>query len=326
MPTPIIGAGAVAGLATESTYGTYAASTRWLPFRSSSINGGPKLERPGHLIPVGVAVSHATPRDLVKVSEEYGGDLEWVPTYDDRACTIMLRHCFHAEPATTGAGPYTHTYELGNSAPGLSIQLLDGTHPTETALARRVDGGVVSSWELAVTAGGFARMRASVIAQGITDPQALSGTIAVASGEEILGAHGAVGGVTWNSLSLFCTDLTIRCDHAMVRTPYVGSYTTAQPARGDFTTITVSAKVYRLDEDLLVGYKAGTSSDLVLTLTGDTSPNAMTITAHLCKITKCDAAIDSAGVLYYQVEWQARGSATDTGLKAVVVNDQSDWE
>lgn len=326
MPAPIIGAGAVAGIATEATYGTYEASTHWLAFRSSSLNGGPKLEAPGHLLPVGAAVTHATQRDLVKVAEEYGGDLEWVPTYDQRAQSVMLRHLFHAEPTPSGAGPYTYTYELGNSVPGLSVQQLDGVHPSETALARRFDGCVVTSWEFAVTAGGFATMRATVIAQGATDPQALSGTIASTDGEEIVGGHGAAGGVTWNSLNLFVTDLTISCDLGYVRTPYVGSFSTGQPARGDFTTIEVTAKVYRMDEDLLVSYKAGTSSDVVLTLTGNTSPNALVCTAENCKITACTVAVDSAGVQYYQVTWRARGSTGKTGLKFALTNGESDWE
>lgn len=325
MAVPVIGAGGVAGIATEATYGTYEASTHWLAIGMSSLNGGPKLERPKRLLPAAAAVAHVTQSRLVKVAEEYGGDLEWVPTYDQKGTSVMLRHLFQNEPAETGAGPYTHTYTLGTSVPGLSVQQLDGAHDTETDLVRRFDGCVVTSWEFTVAAGGYASIRATLIAQGATDPQALSGTIAVSAGEEIVGGHGAVGGVTWDSLSLFVTDLTFAVDFGMVRTPYVGSYTTAKPARGGFAQVKITGKVYRTDNGLIQAYKAGDSGDLVLTLTG-TSPNALTCTGENAVLTKCELAVDSEGVQFYACEWACSGSVTKTGLKFALVNGNNDWE
>lgn len=319
----MIGAGAVLGLATEATYGTYETTSVWLAIVSSSLGGGPKLEQPGTLLPVASAVSHRTRRGAIRVSEEYGGDIEWIPTFSQKGTSVMLRHCFWAEPVTTGAGPYTHTYQVGYSLPGLSIQQIDGTDPTDTDVARRFDGCVVSSWEFMVSAGGFARMKASIIAQGATDPQALAGTIAVVDGEEIVAATATT--FTWNSATLAAVDFSIKCDHSAVRTPYIGGYATAKPVPDGFAAITMSAKVYVSNGDLLDAYKAGTQSDLVITFTG-TGNNALTITGELAKLTNCTRAVDTAGILYYQCEWVCLGSATKTGIKAALVNDNADWE
>lgn len=135
-----------------------------------------------------------------------------------------------------------------------------------------------------------------------------------------------MGGTTWNSLSLFCTDLSYRADFGMVRTPYVGSYSTAQPARGAFAKVTVTAKVYRIDPDLIAAYKAGTSSDFVLTLTGNTAGNSLECTGENAVLTKCDVSLDAEGVQYYACEWECSGSVTKTGLKFVLGNGNADWE
>ena len=138
--TMMIGAGAVLGIATEAVYGTYETTANWLAIASSTLGGGPKLEHPGTLLPVGAAVSHRTRRGLVKVGEEYGGDIEWVPTYAQKGTSHMLRHLFWKEPTPSGAGPYTYTYTIGDDPDGLSIQSSDGTDPVDTDVARRFDG------------------------------------------------------------------------------------------------------------------------------------------------------------------------------------------
>jgi hypothetical protein len=319
----MIGAGAVCGLATEGTYGTYEASTVWLAIVSSSLGGGPKLEQPGTLLPAAAAVSHRTRRGAIKVAEEYGGDIEFIPTFGQKGTSVMLRHMFWNAPAESGAGPYTYTYTVGYSIPGLSVQQIDGTDPTDTDVARRFDGCVVSSWEFMVSAGGFARIKCSLIAQGATDPQALAGTIAVTDGEEVIAA--AATTFTWNSATLAAVDFSIKCDHSAVRTPYIGGYATAKPVPDGFAAITMSAKVYVANGDLLDAYKAGTQSDLVIAFTG-TGNNSLTITGELAKLTSCTRAVDTAGILYYQCEWVCLGSATKTGVKAVLINDNNDWE
>jgi hypothetical protein len=112
----------------------------------------------------------------------------------------------------------------------------------------------------------------------------------------------------------------------MVRTPYVGSYSTGKPARGAFAQITIAAKIYRDDNGLIEAYKAGTSGDLVLTLTGNTAGNVLTCTGEIAVLTKCEIAVDSEGVQYYACEWACSGSVTKTGLKFVLSNANNDWE
>jgi hypothetical protein len=322
----MIGSGSIAGLATEVTYGTYVASSRWCPFTSSSLNAQEKLESPGHLFPSSVQVGHTIGRDLVHVGTEVGGDLEIVPTYDHESFSVLLRHAFAAEPVKTGTGPYTYTYELGSSRPGLSVQQLDGTDAADTDLARRFTGCVCTSWEFSLSAGGFAKFKSSWIAQNVTDPQALAGTPAVANGEEIVAGQGAGTGITWNSLNLFATDFAVKVDHKLVRTPFIGSYLTGTPAPSDMGQITVTAKVYSRDKDLMVSYHDKDRGDIVLALTGGTSPNALTITAQEAVLTKCDRNVDTAGIIYYACEWRCQSTAnTKTGIKFVLVNSNSDW-
>jgi hypothetical protein len=151
----------------------------------------------------------------------------------------------------------------------------------------------------------------------------VSGSIAVADGEEIVAA--AATAFTWNSATLVAVDFSIKCDHSAVRTPFIGGYSTAKPSPDGFAAITMSAKVYVVNGDLLDAYKAETQSDLAITFTG-TGNNALTITGELAKLTSCTRQIDTAGLLYYQCEWVCLGSATKTGVKFALVNDNADWE
>lgn len=324
----LIGAGAIVGLKTESTYGVDAASDRWLPVTSVGINAARKVESPGHLFPAAGAVTHAVQRDKVLTGVSVGGPLEFVPHYDHPSTLVMLRHMFGAAPVTAGAGPYTHTYTMGGDYAGLTLQVIEGTVRSPLANnVRRVTGACVASWELTLAARSVAKVKCQIIAQQIGAPTTVTGTPAVTDSEEILSAHAsALGTLAWSGVYLRATDVTVKCDHKLEETPFVGSLYTAQPARGDFQEVMLTAKVYVTGDDPLVDYAALDRGDLVLTLTGDTGDNAGVITLEEAVITKCDRNVDSAGIVFYQVEWVGSAAAGKTGLKWVMTNSLTTWE
>lgn len=318
-----IGAGSGLGLKTEVSWAApLTASANFLSITRCSVGAKRQKVRPGHLLPAAGVTEHRTPMDVATVGVSAAGDLECVPKYNDKAFTTLLRHCMHYLPVTTGAGPFTHTYAIGNSRPGLTIQMLDGTGPL-TSNARIVSGAIVSAWELAISARAFAKLKATFVARDVADPSAYSGTPLAANEEEIQASHGAATGFSWQSVNFRHTDITVKCDHKVVETPFVGSLFTAQPTYGDMAEIRVTAKLYVETSDPLTLFRSDARGDLVITLTGNTAPNACTITCQEAVLSSCELAKDSAGILYYQCEWMVSSAAGKTGLIVAVNNSQS---
>lgn len=320
-----IGSGSGAGIKTESTWGTpVTAGAVFLAITRFSVGAKRQKMRPGHLMPAAGVTTHRTPMDVVTVGVSASGDVEFVPKYNDKAWTTMLRHMMHNAAVTTGAGPYLHTFTIADSRPGLTLQKLDGSGPL-TNNARIVSGAVVSAWEMSISARNFLRVKASFVARDVADPTAYSGTPLATNEEEIQASHGASTGFSWQSTNFRHTDVTVKCDHKIVETPFVGSLFTAQPTYGDHAEIRVTAKVYVEGNEALTLFRSDARGDLVITLTG-TSPNAMQITAQEAVLASCELATDGAGLLYYQCEWMVSAAAGKTGLTVLVTNSQSTAE
>jgi hypothetical protein len=101
-----IGGSGVVGLGFETTYGTYAAPTKWIPVRSESLTD---TEDKQILAPIkGVAVASHVKRGY-KVIE---GDLEFEVTSD---LLPYILYCARMTPLKSGAGPYVYTFTPNSS-------------------------------------------------------------------------------------------------------------------------------------------------------------------------------------------------------------------
>jgi hypothetical protein len=321
----MIGVGATAGIATETVFGTFVPTAQaWCGLKRSSLALSADFKPSEALLPGGAAMTHASQRDRVYLGHDVGGDISIVPMYGGLDFTILLRHAFMGIPVDAGVvGNYTHTYVLGDSFPGFSWQQIDGSSATDANLARRYNGCVIDKWTWGVSARGFADFTATIIAVNEGDPQTVSGTISYPDGEEIVAGQGTP--ITWNSITMLCTDFSITQSNNLARTPAIGSYVTGKPSRSGFSETIATAKVYVDSSALYVAYKARTTSNLAASFTG-TGTNAIAWTVQDCVMTKCTKMLDGAGEIYYQCEWTAKSAALTTGLRCVVTNSNSTWQ
>ena len=77
-----------------------------------------------------------------------------------------------------------------------------------------------------------------------------------------------------------------------------------------------------IDDLAYAALVAGTTSDAVLTLTGDGN-ESMTITLHNAQILEDTTPIDTVTALKRTVVFEGTADGTDQGFKIVVVNDVS---
>lgn len=102
---PVVGIGSVAGVATEGTYGTYEATNDWLPYQSCDLSETRDYAHPGHLLPTGSLTASAgtmVPRDSVHLATHVTGSIRFVPHYDHRSTTAMLKHLLKSAATSSG--------------------------------------------------------------------------------------------------------------------------------------------------------------------------------------------------------------------------------
>lgn len=326
MTAPFSRAGGILGLAQEVTFGTAVTpSTHWLPVVKSTLDFTQDIKPAPHLMPTGAAgLGHTNQRDFARLAKDVGGDIEFVPHYAHKSTALMLAYMMGAVPATTGAGPYVHTYTLADPGTlvGLTVQEVIGTHPTVSEVARVYTGVMPVSWDLSTKSRDWLMAKVKCLGKDVAEPSATSGTIAFVDNEEIQASHGAATGITFNSVAYFATDLTFTREKNLVKTPFIGSLTTGQLALGGFSAIRVKAKVYALTNTLLTAYTALTQADIVATFSG-TGNNRLVITGQNAVLTKCSRLLDGPSYAMYDCEWLCLGSATKYGLELELRNDNA---
>jgi hypothetical protein len=318
MSYAVIGHTAVLGLAEEVTYGTAVVPpTHWLPL----VSGGLDVEHDVRPVPVlftGNGNYHNT-RDAVNLAHDPGGDIVTIPCYDSTAFLLLLKHALGAV-ATTGAGPYTHTFQpLTQGVVGLTGHLRHGAHASLDR-AETFDGLKVSDWEFSAEARDYARFRATVIGRRSGGLVATSGTPTYPTAEEVSGHH--VGALVLGATSHVLTRFSVRGSHRLSRRPALGQTHTSEPQPSDFAEVTFSGRCEWESNQLYADFLASTSQTGTVTITG-TGNNRIIVNLHNTIITKCSKPVDKAGVLAFEFEGRARADATNRGVSFEVRNDNS---
>lgn len=325
----LIGSGAMAGFASETTWGTLVSpATYWSPTIRNTIKRMVETKQVPHLGGYAYStVNSVAPiqRDHAILSDMVGGDLEIPFCYDHKSSSLALLHCFGAAPTTAGAGPYTHTYLPGMHAStnhkGLSIHSLHGYHSSMNPL-EQFEGCLVNSWEWSVKAGEFATLSMNVIGETSGGLVAVAGTPIFVSSEEVQGDH--VGTLDWNSLNITMLSCKIKMDKHLARRPQLGTLYTDKPQPSAPYEITFEAEIELTATNGYTGYLAGTQADATITCTG-TGNNSLVWTLTNMAIDGYDKPIDKSGILVQRVMGRCYGvsAGTELGLKAVLTNDNS---
>lgn len=148
------GIGGQLGLVAEVTYGTYVAPSRWYEFVSESlVLERERIESAG--IRAGRRVLHRWAAGIQRVTGDVS--MELAP----QNYGLIFEHMFGGK-ATTGAGPYTHTFTPGDLA-GKSLAVQIG-RPDIAGVVRPFSylGMKVASWELSCSVNEYAMLNLSM--------------------------------------------------------------------------------------------------------------------------------------------------------------------
>lgn len=310
------------GVGVESTWATAVAFTRWLPYFRNTFQAKEVVEKVPYMATINSSQTSHVGNTSVVTAHDVAGEIETALRYDCKATAMMLAAFFGAAPATTGAGPYTHTYSLAAAA-GLSLtgQNVHGSH---SAIDRGeiIPGVVLTGLEISWSGRGLVRVKYRGIAWKSNGHAAISGTVTIEDANEVLASH--LAALSWNSLSLQIKSGTLTVERGLVARPNAGNgLYTDKPAPNGETEITLKVKLDWTTHALETARAAGTRSDAVLTFTG-AGNNTATFTidgAQIVDLTKDDG---SQHIREQDVEFRGHFvDATNLGFKAVLVNDNA---
>lgn len=147
------------GLALEDTYGVYKAPTVWIPYVDESLTSDTeRVESKAIIAGRRVPTSEQWEPGKVVVGGDIG--LEMFKRNLGKLFTVMF-----GGVATTGSGPYTHTFTPGDLT-GKSLTIQKGVPGVGgTVFPLTYLGCKVASWEIACQAGEVATLGVTIIAQ-----------------------------------------------------------------------------------------------------------------------------------------------------------------
>ena len=243
----------------------------------------------------------------------------------------LLAWALGGTPASTGSGPYTHTYPVGLESPWRSAftryTAADGTGLQDEWRCLQVDSftldlgaDAIAYATLAVT--GAAAVRSTVYQLGVASTETPAAATMVAA-TPILGSLSGVLTLGANSIAARTASLTVTrpLDRAV-------DFGDAIPGEGVLSgPVSVSLSVTRAADEadsatLRAALMAGTSADLALTFTSGTK--TFTITLEKAVVISRSAPFTSGGALVETLEFRAQALETsDFGAKIVIVNAAS---
>lgn len=309
----VVGRGAALSLGAQATHASAASTTIDLPIISATVTREERWTRRQHLT-LGTAGFTRSPRVNVASRRSLKCDMELA--YSGQG--LLLRAAL-GDAATSGAGPYTHTYTAISLLPMLTGVLHEGTATaTVSASKSTLDSLVVGQIRISVKAGEVARLSADLVGRSEVRATTTAPTPTVPN--VVIGHQGST--IAWNSTTITVDSAEIVLDNALdAERQSVGSAYISRPHPGQRSAkMTIITEV--IDDLAYAALIAGTTSDAVLTLTG-TGNETMTITLHNAQILECDVPVDTVNALKRTVVFEATADGTDQGMKIVVVNDVS---
>ena len=300
------------GWKSEATWGTGVTPDRFAPFLSESIanDGGERLVSQG--IRAGRRFPHAHRRGIPII----GGSVSM--EFGNTDIAVLLKHLF-GTVATSGAGPYTHTYTPG-SLNGDSLTVQVGRPDTSgTVRPRTFTGCKIPSWTLSAEAGALAQLEVELSAAAETGETALaaasytSGWAPFAYVDGSVSADGAP--VTVDSWSISGAT-PMRTD----RKPIGGASISEQLENG----IRELAIELTMDFEDLAMYDHFLADDnLTLVLALDNGTESFTVTAK-GYLTGSSPTVEGVDIVKQPLTFVAESATSDAdALTAVLVNSEA---
>tara|TARA_Y100001937_G_C7078702_1_gene311860 strand:+ start:256 stop:1200 length:945 start_codon:yes stop_codon:yes gene_type:complete len=304
------GRSAYIALNEESTYGTANGSPFGVNNRvfSVSMARSQERERTTHLSQSSAAFAVNT-FDGFEIA---GGTIETPLTYKGLG---MLLKASIGSVATTGSGPYLHTFTPSATLPSLTIAVQRGTGSSE-----QFEGCMVSTMNISCEAGGEGRATFEIIAETAT---ARAGSIAPAGfGDGAQVFHFQSSTLSYNSVTTYkMRSMELTLDNKLERVNYLGSKLTSQPQISDVREVTLTATFDLEDNNLYNAQLDGTASNVEVTFTNGSDTFAILI--RNAEITEYSDDVNSFGRIERTATFFGISSGSNEALRIEMTNDNA---
>ena len=301
------GRGAAVGIGEESTWGTAVSRVNWRPVISSNLlRTIERIPRPN----LQTGAAGVMRRSHLTASDSAGGTCSIEQTYENTG--MWIKHLMGAS-ATTGSGPYTHTYTLGTLPTGLTIENVRGTGTSEV-----FEGCRIASGSFNISAGGVLQMDFDVIAE-TSAARGTAPTPSYGAGDTVV-LHSHAGQFGFNSASYDLVSMSLTVNNALARRQLLGSAVTKQPLRSDFQSVELSVEI-EVEDALYQSMLADDQGDATITFSSGAMSVAFVI--QNAYLTAASDPITSAGIISQSLTFVGESDGTDEGLSIAIVNSNS---
>lgn len=298
------------GMATEVTPGTAVTVTRFWPFREESLaDDRERLEDEGIVAGRRVLQSTAWNGGNIDIKGDVGFNLY------DNTMGILFKHMFGGV-ATTGVGPYVHTFKPNADILTFTAQVgrpgvAGVVHPFTYT------GCKITNWEMAVEAGAITTLNLGIAAMNVTTATALATAIIIAPIKPVKFNHlttGTIGGAAVNIKSLSITgDNALDTDRR-----FLGSQNILEPLEAGIREYTGTIGVEFTNLTHYTSFVNGTEQALVLTFT--VGSNTYAITGNI-RFDGAPPSVSDRGLLMQEIPIKFVASGADeTALTMVLTN------
>jgi hypothetical protein len=302
------------GIVNEVTYGTYVAPTRWVPHVKAPLDFGiDRLESEGIMAGRRVldADQWAPGNKTVKVP--LGLELY------DRTIGLFFTHMFGGI-ATTGAGPYTHTFTPGDLT-GKSFTAQIGTPNTTDGTVHPFSllGCKVDSWELGLKAGETATLGLDVVAKDVTTAQALAAVsyaTGIGIGMTFVGAAVTIAGSAYKS-----QEVTLEGSNGLATDRrFIGDQTIDEPLEAELREYKGKISSELFDLTAYNRFVNGTTAALVISLAKGTATATFTMNVRF----DGDAPqVEGREIVMNELPYKCIGDTDAGAITCVLVNSDS---
>jgi len=292
----------------EVTWGSGVATPVHNRVNSISLSRAQERNRKTHLS----SSSAAFQIDSYDGMEIAGGSVEMPIHYEGSG---MLIKAALGSVATSGVGPYTHTYTPTLTIPSLTVKVQRGSGTSEEFV-----GCKIASMELSCEAGGELMGTFSIISKTGNTRAAALPSPTFGDGREVL--HFEAGQLLFNSVNYDIRSMNLNLQNSQERRDNLGSKLTAEPQLSDIREITLSIDA-DMDGDVLYNAQlTGTISDVEITFTNSDS-DSFEILVRSAYLREYNDDVNTFGVLTRSMVFVGQGVSPNEALEIKIINNDS---
>lgn len=306
------GVGAQLGIATETTFNTYATVARFYEFTSENVQYKKKTA-----VGMGLRAGGLLPRSQRRVVTTFEGGGDIMLDLPTRGLGLLLSHAMGSAPSptTVSTGVYSYTFTLGDVY-GRSLSAQVGVPQYGgTVLAKTVTGAKVQSFELGVANGGIATGKFSLDAAGFVTTQSLATASYSASGSVF---HFAQGSLTVDGSAVAnVKDFSVSIDNALKQDRYTlgGLGAKSEQSISGFRKVSGKMTAEFTDTTLMNKFLTDSSAALVLSFVGNTIASTykdtLTITIPAAKFDADTPNVSGPGSVDLGMSFEAYDDGTN---------------